>query len=130
MQRFLLDLEARGARAAPVVEPTRLLATRDHRWTLVHVLGAAVIDPSAVERARSWTHLPLPAGTGVTPAAAFDGFDPRNLVPGVLHEASSVGVCTLAYGLRVGGAELHRLRTGIQVAAPESVFMVPLRMSL
>ncbi len=130
VQRFLLDLETRGTRAAQVAEPTHLLATRDGRWTLVHVLGVAVIDPSMAERARSWTHLPLPAGTGVSPLAAFDGFDPRHLVPGVLHEASSVGVCALSHGLRVGSEELRRLRTGTQEAAPESIFMVPLRMSL
>jgi hypothetical protein len=129
-RRYLLDLENRGPRADPAGETTRLTASRHGGWQLINLLGVAVVDPTDVEAARTWSSFSLPPSAAWQPAGAFDGFDPDRLAPGVMHEAASVGVCALAEGLKTGPELLRRLRTGIQAAEPESTFMVPLRFSL
>jgi len=130
IRRYLLDLESRGLRADPAGETTSLVASRHGGWDLITLLGVAVVDPTDVEDARAWSRLPLPPSGAWQPAGAFDGFDPKRLAPGVMHEAASVGVCALGEGLRMGPELLRRLRTGIQNAEPEAVFMAPLRLSL
>jgi hypothetical protein len=130
LRSYLLDLENRGVHATPAAEPTSVTAKRDGQWNMIHILGVAVVGPADVQRVRTWSRLALPPSEAWRPAGAFEGFDPRHIVPGVMHEASSPGIYTLAKGLRVGEEELRRLRTGVQAAAPESIFMAPLRLSL
>ena len=130
MRQYLCDLESSGERAQPPARPVRVAARRDGQWTMVHVLGVAVLDAADATLARAWSRLPLHQADAWLPIGTFDGFDAKTVVPGVMFEASSPGVCTLSEGLREGDAAIRRLRTGIQGPAPESIFMAPLRMAL
>jgi len=130
MHRFLLDLESRGPAAEPAAETMRLVAVRDGDWQIVNLLGVGVLDAAACVNARAWTRLQLPTGQAWRLTAGLGGFDPRYVAPGVMHEASSIGVFMLHEGLRRGVSALARLRTGAQGAAHESIFMAPLRLGL
>lgn len=130
MRRYMLDIADRGMQADAPLAGTTLSAARDGRWTVVHVLGVAVFDVHDAARARRTTRLALPGPFVHHPLRAFDPDGEGCTVPGVMHETSSVGICTLSHGLVVGEQELRRLSTGVQAAAPESVFMMPLRYAL